>query len=356
MLNIYETSVVRRSKSVSLLVSVAVHVALVLVLYQVRTVGPRLVNYAVTQLYLPAAAAPPANSPPVPPPIVAHPPPGRLIAPPSAAVLAVLPPSQPRPELAAPPELAVAHPAPLPVRQPVLPSLAPAAPSPPPPVFASALPATASAPPAATPRTGAFGAMPSTAPVASSKLQLSTGSFGTVPAEHPDTLHPATSNTATGASGFGSAAVASSTPRREPSVGPSNRFGGVGTAAPAAPQSKPLTRPASPGFDSTVAADPARHAASPPKPAGEALEILYKPRPLYTEEARRARVEGDVVLEVLFPGSGNLRVLRLIRGLGFGLDQNALDAAAKVRFRPAFENGHPVDTVAMLRISFQVAY
>ncbi len=62
------------------------------------------------------------------------------------------------------------------------------------------------------------------------------------------------------------------------------------------------------------------------------------------------------MLEVLFPGSGNLRVLRVVRGLGFGLDQNALDAAAKVRFRPASENGHPVDTVATIRISFQMAY
>ncbi len=62
------------------------------------------------------------------------------------------------------------------------------------------------------------------------------------------------------------------------------------------------------------------------------------------------------MLEVLFPGTGNLRVLRVVRGLGYGLEQNALDAAAKIRFRPASEDGHPVDTVANVRISFQVAY
>ena len=62
------------------------------------------------------------------------------------------------------------------------------------------------------------------------------------------------------------------------------------------------------------------------------------------------------MVEAVFPASGALRVLRVVRGLGFGLDQNALDAAAKVRFRPASKDGIPVDTVATLRISFQMAY
>jgi TonB family protein len=88
----------------------------------------------------------------------------------------------------------------------------------------------------------------------------------------------------------------------------------------------------------------------------EPLEILFKPRPAYTEEARRAHLEGDIVLEVLFTGSGNLRVLRVVRSLGYGLEQKAIDAAAKIRFRPAAEDGHPIDTVAMVRISFQMAY
>jgi TonB family protein len=120
----------------------------------------------------------------------------------------------------------------------------------------------------------------------------------------------------------------------------------------AAPTEAPPPKPklAATAFASAVAADPAR------QPAAESLEILFKPRPDYTEEARRARIEGDVVLEVLLTASGTLRVLRVIRGLGHGLDQNALDAAAKIRFRPAAENGHPIDTVATIRISFQIAY
>jgi TonB family protein len=104
-----------------------------------------------------------------------------------------------------------------------------------------------------------------------------------------------------------------------------------------------------------VAADP-RPAAAHRQPADEPLEILYKPRPVYTDEARRAHIEGDVVLEVLFTGAGTLRVLRVVRGLGYSLEQNAMDAAAKIRFRPAREDGRAVDTVAMVRISFQIAY
>jgi TonB family protein len=126
----------------------------------------------------------------------------------------------------------------------------------------------------------------------------------------------------------------------------------------AAPTEAPPPKPklAATAFASAVAADPARQPAASRHTAAESLEILFKPRPDYTEEARRARIEGDVVLEVLLTASGTLRVLRVIRGLGHGLDQNALDAAAKIRFRPAAENGHPIDTVATIRISFQIAY
>ena len=63
-----------------------------------------------------------------------------------------------------------------------------------------------------------------------------------------------------------------------------------------------------------------------PKPAETALpkmvpaEITAKPTPAYTEEARKLRIEGEVLLEVVFESSGKLRVLRVVRGLGHGLD------------------------------------
>jgi TonB family protein len=87
-----------------------------------------------------------------------------------------------------------------------------------------------------------------------------------------------------------------------------------------------------------------------------ALEILQKPRPAYSDEARRLQIEGEVVLEMVFPASGQVRVLRVLHGLGHGLDENATKAAMAIRFRPAVEQGKPVDTVATVRIEFQLAY
>jgi TonB family protein len=87
-----------------------------------------------------------------------------------------------------------------------------------------------------------------------------------------------------------------------------------------------------------------------------AAEILSKPRPAYTEEARRLQIQGEVLLEVLFAASGEARVLRSIRGLGHGLDENAISAAREIRFRPAKRGDTDVDSTAVVHIVFQLAY
>lgn len=87
-----------------------------------------------------------------------------------------------------------------------------------------------------------------------------------------------------------------------------------------------------------------------------AAEILSKPRPAYTEEARSLRIEGEVLLEVLFRASGEARVLRTIRGLGHGLDENAMAAARAIQFRPAKRGDTAADSTAVVHIVFQLAY
>jgi TonB family protein len=87
-----------------------------------------------------------------------------------------------------------------------------------------------------------------------------------------------------------------------------------------------------------------------------AAEILLKPRPAYTDEARRLQIEGEVLLEVLFAASGEARVLRMVRGLGHGLDENAIAAARAIQFRPARRGDAAVDSTAVVHISFQLAY
>jgi TonB family protein len=102
-------------------------------------------------------------------------------------------------------------------------------------------------------------------------------------------------------------------------------------------------------------------AAPKPKPAeiAAALQpvvILEKQNPVYTAEAKKLGIEGDVTVEVVFPASGPVRVIRVIKGLGHGLDEAATRVAGLIRFKPALQNGQPVDFPATVRITFQIAY
>lgn len=109
------------------------------------------------------------------------------------------------------------------------------------------------------------------------------------------------------------------------------------------------------GFgDATAAAAPAARPVEK-KPELQPVEIVFKPRPVYTPEARRLHVEGEVLLDVVFTASGSLRVNRVVKGLGHGLDDAALVAAQHIRFRPALRDGHPYDSNALVHIVFELA-
>ena len=111
------------------------------------------------------------------------------------------------------------------------------------------------------------------------------------------------------------------------------------------------------GFGSSdVAAPPTVQ--SRPVPAVAKIipaEILSKPTPIYTDEARAKKIEGEVLLEVVFEASGKLRVIRIVRGLGHGLDDSAVHAAEQIRFKPALRDGQPSDSTAVVHIIFQLA-
>src|SRR5579862_1503266 len=84
-------------------------------------------------------------------------------------------------------------------------------------------------------------------------------------------------------------------------------------------------------------------------------EVVFKPTPAYTAEARNLRIEGEVVLEVIFEATGKLRVVRVVQGLGHGLDENATRSAEQIRFKPAQRDGQPSDYTALVHIVFQLA-
>jgi TonB family protein len=92
-------------------------------------------------------------------------------------------------------------------------------------------------------------------------------------------------------------------------------------------------------------------------PAVEPVVILAKPKPMYSAEALKLNLEGEVLLEVVFPASGGeVQVNRVVKGLGHGLDEAAIRAAREIKYKPALSNGHPVDFPAVVHIVFQIAY
>jgi TonB family protein len=91
-------------------------------------------------------------------------------------------------------------------------------------------------------------------------------------------------------------------------------------------------------------------------PTATSVEITFKPNPIYTEEARNLKLEGEVLLEVEFAANGQLHVNRVVRGLGHGLDEAAIAAANKMRFKPAAKNGQAVASTAIVHVVFQLAY
>ena len=108
------------------------------------------------------------------------------------------------------------------------------------------------------------------------------------------------------------------------------------------------------GFDRDVAPP---LPVAPPAPSAaafgdSAIEILFKPKPRYTEEAETLRIQGTVVLEVEFTASNDVRVVRVIQRLGHGLDEAAVRAAEQIRFKPAHRQGVAVDSRVTVQIEF----
>jgi TonB family protein len=103
-------------------------------------------------------------------------------------------------------------------------------------------------------------------------------------------------------------------------------------------------------FTPPVAAAPVHGAATPqrtrvgngntvPNNALIPPQVLESPAPAYTQEAVEANVEGVVTLEGLVDIKGNVRRIRVLKGLGYGLDQKAVDAVLGWKFKPSLRNG-----------------
>ena len=91
------------------------------------------------------------------------------------------------------------------------------------------------------------------------------------------------------------------------------------------------------------------------EPVATNIEVLSKPPVQYTSEARQLKVQGDVVLRVTFLHTGQVVVQGVVRGLGHGLDEEAMRVAQQIRFRPATQDGRAIDKTTTITITFQMA-
>lgn len=95
---------------------------------------------------------------------------------------------------------------------------------------------------------------------------------------------------------------------------------------------------------------------APTSTASHAPKVIYKPRPVYTEEARKQRIEGTVSVRLHVSASGSVEVLGVTSDLGYGLGEAAIQAVRATRFQPATDDsGHPVDWEGIVNVLFQLA-
>jgi len=168
----------------------------------------------------------------------------------------------------------------------------------------------------------------------------------------PGAVHAALSKVQTGGFGDPNGIAGPESPNRRGNI---NRAGAPGL--PGGPGYGNGTGGAQ-GLRGTVASDGSGRGAGAGAGAAEGVSagvnILYKPNPAYSVEGRDHRIQGDVVLEVIFLASGQIKVTRVVSGLGFGMDDEAIHAAQRIRFTPAMRDGKPVDISARIRIEFRL--
>lgn len=83
-------------------------------------------------------------------------------------------------------------------------------------------------------------------------------------------------------------------------------------------------------------------------------EIIERVQPQYTEVARKARLQGTVIVEAIIDENGRVTNVKVLKGLPMGLDRAAVEAVQKWRFKPAMFQGRPVKVYYSLTVNFQV--
>jgi TonB family protein len=83
-------------------------------------------------------------------------------------------------------------------------------------------------------------------------------------------------------------------------------------------------------------------------------QSVYTPEPEFSEKARRAKYQGTVILNIVVDKEGNVSRIKLVRPLGMGLDENAMEGLKTWRFKPATRNGQPVAVEMNIEVAFNL--
>ena len=86
----------------------------------------------------------------------------------------------------------------------------------------------------------------------------------------------------------------------------------------------------------------------------KAPSILYRVEPTYSNEGNKAKIQGVVVLSAIVRKDGGIEIVKVARGLGYGLDENAIAALKQWKFRPGTKNGVPVDVALNVEVNFSL--
>jgi TonB family protein len=82
--------------------------------------------------------------------------------------------------------------------------------------------------------------------------------------------------------------------------------------------------------------------------------VIFKVDPEYSEEARKAKYSGTVMLSVVVDSEGHARNIKVVKSLGMGLDEKAVEAVEKWRFKPGMKGGQPVNVQATIEVNFRL--
>src|SRR5437763_2566513 len=91
-----------------------------------------------------------------------------------------------------------------------------------------------------------------------------------------------------------------------------------------------------------------------PREVTQGAIVTLKPEPSFGEKARKRQTNGIVLMRVVLKASGDVRVLNVLKRLPNGLTEQALEAAARIRFKPAQLAGKPVSETILLQYNFNL--